>query len=148
MSLKTNYKDAVFSGKRLYRVTTVTGGSNIEDITSYQTQGDRFGAADINATNKAVNALYTDKTISLSASGWTLTAPYKQTVSVPGVTSTDAISIGKAATASTAASTAKLWDKMSALITSGTANNGSVTIVCAYKKPTSTFSIRLRGVSG
>lgn len=59
MALKTDYKDAVWSGDRRVRITpdsgTVVTGS-IKDITSYDTTGDVFGASDINATNTQVNS--------------------------------------------------------------------------------------------
>lgn len=58
-SLKTNYKDAVWSGDRRVRITPDGGTAyegTIRDITSYDEAGDVFGAADINATNAQVNA--------------------------------------------------------------------------------------------
>ena len=57
--LKTNYKDAVWSGDRRVRITPDGGTAyegTIRDITSYDEAGDVFGAADINATNAQVNA--------------------------------------------------------------------------------------------
>lgn len=57
MALKTDYKDYVADGARKYRLTAnADGTTGIEDATAYAQQGDRFGAADINATNTAVNA--------------------------------------------------------------------------------------------
>ena len=56
MALKTDYKDYVADGARKYRLTAnADGTTGIEDATAYAQQGDRFGAADINATNAAVN---------------------------------------------------------------------------------------------
>ena len=57
MSLKTNYKDDKFAGKRIYKMDTLEGGLvTLEDQTQYQEEGDIFSAADINATNTAVNS--------------------------------------------------------------------------------------------
>lgn len=57
MALKTDYKDYVADGARKYRLTAnADGTTGIEDATAYAQQGNRFGAADINATNTAVNA--------------------------------------------------------------------------------------------
>ena len=56
MSLKTNYKDDKFAGKRIYKMDTLEGGLvTLEDQTQYQEEGDIFSAADINATNTAIN---------------------------------------------------------------------------------------------
>ena len=59
MALKTDYKDAVWSGDRRVRITPDGGTAyegTIRDITNYDTTGDVFGASDINATNKQVNS--------------------------------------------------------------------------------------------
>lgn len=56
--LKTDYKDAVWSGDRRVRVVPDAGTAytgSIEDITNYDSAGDIFSAADINATNTQVN---------------------------------------------------------------------------------------------
>lgn len=83
MALKTDYKDAVYTGNRKYTQTNNTDGTvSLLDTTAYSTEGDAFGAADINATNSAVNANSdsisalqaqintTVKQITLSADGW------------------------------------------------------------------------------
>lgn len=83
MALKTDYKDAVYTGNRKYTQTNNTDGTvSLVDATAYSTEGDPFGAADINATNQVVNAnsdsisalqqtiKTTVKQITLSASGW------------------------------------------------------------------------------
>ena len=57
MALKTDYKDAVYTGNRKYTQTNNTDGTvSLVDATAYSTEGDPFGAADINATNQVVNA--------------------------------------------------------------------------------------------
>ncbi|WP_432628986.1 hypothetical protein [Brotaphodocola sp.] len=61
MALKTNYKDAAWSGDRLFKIESAGSDKvTISDVTSYTVSGDSFGAADINATNKAVNGLTDD----------------------------------------------------------------------------------------
>ena len=77
--LKTDYKDAAWTGNRVYKITDAgSGKSTIEDTTSYTVAGDRFGAKDINATNEAVNRLYaTPVSVTFKASAWAgSTAPY------------------------------------------------------------------------
>ena len=86
MALKTDYKDAVYTGNRKYTQTNNADGTvSLVDATAYSTEGDPFGATDINATNQAVNAnsdsisalqqtiKTTAKQITLSASSWDYT---------------------------------------------------------------------------
>jgi hypothetical protein len=71
MSLKTDYKDAMYDGARRYRITlNADGTSGIADDTVYTQEGDQFGASDINATNAAVNRLGAAVSILIPASGW------------------------------------------------------------------------------
>ena len=104
MSLKTNYKDDKFAGKRIYKMDTLEGGLfTLEDQTQYQEEGDIFSAADINATNTAINTnteglarakkmieeLQDKVVVSLPVSGWSGTAPFTQTIPLSGIKSTD-----------------------------------------------------------
>ena len=59
MALKTDYKNFIppEDGRKYQILANVDGSSQINDITQYVQAGDTFGAADINATNAAVNAL-------------------------------------------------------------------------------------------
>ena len=60
MALKTNYKEDVFTGNRKYQMTTNGDGTvSFTDVTEYSQVGDTFGAADINATNAAINNIGT-----------------------------------------------------------------------------------------
>lgn len=69
MALKTDYKDDVFDGNRKYtQVTNDDGTVSFVDATAYTTEGDVFGADDINAITKAVNSVA--KSVTLSASSW------------------------------------------------------------------------------
>ena len=65
MALKTNYKDYQFQeGEKLRKYRQISnddGTISFEDVTSYQQEGDRFSASDINATNTKVNELETTK---------------------------------------------------------------------------------------
>lgn len=82
-ALKTDYKDAVYTGDRKYTQTNNADGTiSLVDATAYSTEGDVFGAADINATNQAVNGNSTNisalqqkiktttKNITLTAASW------------------------------------------------------------------------------
>lgn len=69
--LKTNYKDDILldtSGKRKYTMITNDDGTvSFVDATDYSQNGDTFGAADINATNKEVNEHFASVEKSLEA---------------------------------------------------------------------------------
>lgn len=57
MSLKTDYKNDAWDGKRRYLLTENADGTiSLDDVTNYAVTGDIFNADDINATNTAVNA--------------------------------------------------------------------------------------------
>lgn len=66
MALKTDYLDYQLDGDRSYQLTPDGGTAQtvkLEDISEYTQIGDTFGAADINATNKAVNDLSASLTL-------------------------------------------------------------------------------------
>lgn len=55
MSLKTDYKDAMFPNRRKYQMIQNDDGTvSFEDVTEYTQEGDSFGAKDINDTNTEV----------------------------------------------------------------------------------------------
>ena len=57
-SLRTNYKDDVFTGSRKYEMTQNGDGTvSFTDQTQYSQVGDTYGAAQINETNTIVNNL-------------------------------------------------------------------------------------------
>ena len=85
--------------------------------------------------------------LTLLAANWGSTAPYAQTVSVPGLKETDKVQMMSAIKSTTAVATANTWDKMGALVKAGIAGNGEATFYCPKKKPTSDFNIKLVGVS-
>ena len=80
MALKTNYKDAAWSGERQYQIRALGNGySAITDQTAYTVQGDAFGAKDINDTNAAINKLNHTTEVTLYANSWSgSSAPYYQ----------------------------------------------------------------------
>lgn len=58
MSLRTNYKDDVFSGNRKYTMINNQDGTvSFTDSTEYTQEGDTYGAAQINEANQKVNDL-------------------------------------------------------------------------------------------
>ena len=196
MSLRTDYKNDMFSGKRKYQVTQNPDGTiSLDDVTVYVQQGDVFAANDINTTNAEVNKNtkglvderkttnqqivserdYVDGKIStlntnisnvdkrvdsvntliseiktvrkftLTTGGWSGSAPYTQTVNVSGITSADTpIPLIEYPDNMTSDQKNQI-DKSTNMITSITTNNGSVTVVCKFKKPTINLTIALKG---
>ena len=61
MTLKTNYKDYQFQEgetlRKYQQISNNDGTISLRDVTSYQQEGDRFSASDINSTNTKVNEL-------------------------------------------------------------------------------------------
>ena len=56
MSLKTDFKNDKFAGKRKYTLTENDDGTiSLDDVTEYETVGDIYGATEVNASNTAIN---------------------------------------------------------------------------------------------
>lgn len=146
--LKENYSDDVFEGKRKYQITDNPDGTkSIDDVTSYTSEGDLFGANDINATNKAINRSNSKKSISLTSSGWSSSAPYTQTVSVSGMTAEDLpIPLLDVSSASSESAEKQLRKQFSWLSYYDT-SSGQITFTAKYKKPTVNLTIDLKGVN-
>lgn len=88
--LKTDYKDAIYTGNRKYQITALGDNiSAIEDRTEYTQEGDQFGSNDINKTNAAINRLAREITLIVQTNSWSSTAPYKQTISIAEMKETD-----------------------------------------------------------
>nr|DAL70350.1 MAG TPA: hypothetical protein [Caudoviricetes sp.] len=146
--LRTDYKADVFEGNRKYQISTdAQGKSEIMDVTAYSQEGDVFGPEDINAANTEINRMTREVELTLRASGWSASAPYTQTVDVPGLKETDKVQMMSAIKTDTAVATANTWDKMGALVKAGKALDGQAVFACPKKKPTSDFNIKLVGVS-
>lgn len=149
MSLKTDYKDAVYSGDRKYTITANSDGtSNIADSTAYLQEGTRFGANDINSTNAAINRLNHVTEVKLSASAWTGdAAPYSQTVSVSGVTADMDAMLVSVLTDGATATVQEAYMNAFGKVAAGTAtiSNGSVTFK-VYKKTETDITVGLKGV--
>ena len=156
--LKTNYKNDKYTGKRLYRVTNVSADTiNLDDITSYAEEGDIFSADDINETNAAVNELYEEYAegisranryveINLPVSGWSATAPYIQTVSVPGMLASDRPVPGLVYPDNLTEALQAQIDKSANMITTIETLDSKVKVTCRFKKPVIALRLGLKGV--
>lgn len=92
MSLKTDYKNYVLSesmgGLRRYTMIENSDGTvSFQDASSYEIEGNKFGADDINAIAKAANYSVVETT--LESAKWGATAPYTYNLEVSGVTETN-----------------------------------------------------------
>ena len=147
MSLKTDYKDAMYERRKFRMENNSDGTVSFSDATSYTQEGTPFGANDVNAITKCVNALYQETVVTIPANDWSSSAPYSQKVSVPTVKATDSVSMGKAHTKSSSVTDIETYDEMAGLITSAEVTDGFVTFYCAAEKPTKDFKVKLKGVS-
>lgn len=164
MSLKTDYRNDKFAGKRKYiLIENGDGTVSLEDVTSYETVGDIFNADDINSTNKAVNAnadgiQNLDKNTNLkftevkkvryatvSASKWSSTAPYTQIVSVPGIEAADTPIISLYLSSSVNANQAKVMGRAYGYLDRAVTGNGTITLYCYNSKPDTDFQIAVKG---
>ena len=144
--LKENYKNDQFEGSRKYALTEGRDGLyTIEDMTEYEQEGDVFGAEDINNTNKAVNRLNHSISVTFLSSGWSLSAPYTQTITAEGFVDTDK-PIPIFVDDGTSETDSKNKSKAYGCVTYFESGNGTVTATCKYKKPTSNFTVEFKGV--
>lgn len=147
MALKTNYKADVFEGNRKYQIIQDgEGKSEIQDVTAYSQEGDIFGPSDINATNRAVNALNHVVPVTLQASGWSTAAPYTQTVPIEGLTTEDNPILVKVIADGATPEQVKAYNKAFGMIDDGDTENGQATFRCYNKKPDIDITVKLKGV--
>ena len=145
--LKTDYKDDVFNGHRKYIVLDNGDGTKtFTDNTVYSQIGDKFGAKDLNAITKTLNALQEVRYVLLDVSKWSNTAPYVQEVDVPGITATDTPVVGMYLTGNESPEIVKALNKLYSRIDFVETLNGKIRVKCFNKKPEGNFYIGLKGV--
>lgn len=147
MALKTNYKDDVFEGNRKY--TLIQGGDGkyeIIDSTNYTVQGDTFGAKDVNAITKTLNALQEVRYVLLDVSKWSNTAPYAQEIDVPGILSTDTPVIGLHLAGNESSEAVRALNKQFSKVDFVETLNEKIRVKCFNKRPEFSFYIALKGV--
>lgn len=147
MALKTNYKDDVFEGNRRY--TLIQGGDGkyeIIDSTNYTVQGDTFGAKDVNAITKTLNALQEVRYVLLDVSKWSNTAPFVQEIDVPGILSTDTPIVALHLSGNESSEAVRALNKQFSQVDFVETLNGKIRVKCFNKKPEFSFYIALKGV--
>jgi hypothetical protein len=147
MALKTNYKDDVFEGNRKY--TLMQGGDGkyeIIDSTNYTVQGDTFGAEDVNAITKTLNALQEVRYVLLDVSKWSNTAPFTQEIDVPGILSTDTPIVALHLSGNESSEAVRALNKQFSKVDFIETLDGKIRVKCFNKKPAFSFYIALKGV--
>ena len=148
MALKTNYKDAAWSGERQYQIRALGNGySAITDQTAYTVQVDAFGAKDINDTNAAINKLNHTTEVTLYANSWSgSSAPYYQYVYNSAFTADMEAILVSALPVGASASVQSAYAEAYRIISSGAAQFGNGNAVFyVYEKPTTNCTVGLKG---
>lgn len=165
MSLKTSYKNDIYSGMRKYeKIDNADGTISLDDKTTYSQQGDIYSAEDINATNAEVNDMRQDltnyaestdvlinkvtgvKTILIPASAWSGSAPYTQTVTADGSRSTDTSVVGLYLSPSSNPTSVKNETKAYGSLDRVVFGYNEATLYCYNRRPSSNFYISIKGV--
>ena len=147
MALKTNYKDDVFEGNRKYTLIQGEDGKyEIIDSTNYTVQGDTFGAKDLNAITKTLNALQEIRRVFVDVSKWSNTHPYVQEIDVPGILSTDAPTVALYLSGLETAEAVRRLNKQFAKVDFVETLDGKIRVKCFNKKPEESLWIGLKGV--
>ena len=155
MALKTDYKDAVFSGERKYQeIFNNDGTKSFTDRTVYTEAGDKFGANDINATNAAINATNAAinatndvREVWMRVNGFTPAAPYVLRIDVPGMKSTDTPVISHTLlNGVTDPGTIKGAWKAYSCIDRVDTFDGYMLVTCYRKKPVQDILLNIKGV--
>jgi hypothetical protein len=145
--LKTDYKDDVFTGQRKYReLNNGDGTKTFTDNTVYSQRGDKFGAKDVNAITRTLNALQEVRQVFLDVSKWSNTAPYVQEVDVLGILSTDAPTVALYLSGLETAEAIRLQNKAFSRIDIVETLDGKIRVKCFNKKPEVSLWVGLKGV--
>lgn len=146
--MKTGWKDDVFPGEhRLYIIHDAGDGkSYLEDVTEYTQRGDALGALELDGIGEEVNKIQAMRNITLTTAGWTASAPYRQTVSVAGMTAEDRPIPLLDVSGATSWAEEKRLRKNYGYISYYDTADGSITFTCKHMKPTLDLVVGLKGV--
>ncbi len=120
-------------------------GTDVVNIDDFNGNADILDR-ELKKVNDRVDAVNGIKALLLSASGWSGTAPYTQTVSVEGITAADAPVIGISIAEGTAAATVKAQNKAWSCVDRAVTGAETVTFYCYNKKPATDFMVLMKGV--
>lgn len=148
-TLKTDYKDAIFSGKKQYQIASSGGNSTITDVTNYTQEGTRFGADDINATNREVNRMNHITLITLGQSNWTPSSGtiYTQRIDIGELTSDMNLEMMSALPYNATTDEQKAYNKMFTILSQGVAETyDGYAMFKIYKQASSNITVALKGI--
>ncbi len=100
----------------------------------------------IEDSNKAINRLDHVTEVTLTAAGWSSSAPYTQTVNISGMVETDRPTVSLYLPDGITAADVDLQSKAYDCINRAVSGNGSITVYCYKKKPAVDFQIQVKGV--
>lgn len=148
MSLKTDYKDAMYDGQRRYwLIKNEDGTYSILDATTYTQVGDKFGSNDVNAINTEINKMQQMQTVLVPASAWSAAVPYTQTITINGIKEEDSPVVSFSISENNASADAvKAQSKAYGFVDKAVTGAGKITLYCYRKKPTVDFRIAVKGV--
>lgn len=125
---------------------TMTGPLNLVNPTQAQNGATKNYVDEKVGETLSSSKSYTDAkhflvTVTITASGWSGSAPYTQTVTVAGVVATDCPHVAPvySATLSTAKAQKEAWEKVSKAV----ATAGGITFTCFEDKPTTNIPIQV-----
>lgn len=143
-------------------ITHISSTSNPHSVTLSQVgaaaASHTHGAADINSGTLAVarggtgsSTLYGSdlakvRTATLTAAGWSSSAPYTQQLTVSGITANDAPIISAGAPSSMTSTNYATLIKNYAMIDRAVTASGKITFYCYRKKPTAAIPLYIKGV--
>lgn len=123
-------------------ITTITGGHRVTiSSTDTQVADQSFDVMDGSVTIQTTSANYT---ATLTTAGWSSTAPYTQTVTAQGMTSSIVPIIGLvvSSTVQTGVEEQRQW----AYVTKATSGTDSITFSCYETKPTVALTVNIKAV--
>lgn len=171
MSLKEDYKNDMYEGRRKYNLIKNTDDTvSLDDVTQYAQEGDTFTASDVNVTNHAVNQMDKDNAtfktkvtqtiqglsntvdkftnpdiLLLPAAGWGSVQPFTQTITLARITENDSpiIALSLAGTLSdvTVAAQRKAFGYLDRVVS----GKGELICYCYEKRPETDFAISVKG---
>lgn len=148
-TLKTDYKDAIYSGDKQYQITQSGSNSTIKDVTNYEQEGDPFCANDINRTNAEINRMNHITLITLSQSNWTLSSGtiYTQRVDIAELTSDMDLEMMSALPYNSTLDQQKAYNKMFTILSQGVAETyDGYAMFKIYKQASSNITVALKGI--
>lgn len=153
MTLKTDYKNDVFTGMRKYeKIDNADGSISLNDVTIYVKEGDIYSADDINTSNKEINKhsaaidkINAVKTLYVPVAGWGNTSPYSQTILAAGAEIEDAPIVGLFIRESSTAAEVKNQTKAFGCLDRIVFGKGTATLYCYNRKPAADFYLMIKG---